>query len=1031
MKKQFLQLRNNILILMLLVTGLLILTNNHAKALQKADIPKLSLLGANNAYNNQVYSDGRIWLGFSDVKEREILVPVFIQNLWWDSTMITEARFGGYPIYSFSFMVLYDGRVMSSNGVQLTDPVGGDITALAKNFEFEVDDKEASTRYRIELTGAADAETKYGRRVFVTGRSTRRLPLTDENGQFQVLLYLKFKVTLSKQKIQADPTKYSGAEKSPLYITNDSLRYGEFRVGIDDPFPKVSQGDANNPYGNKLYRRDKNPIIGLAGINLNSDEYPDYPSRSGLVWVNVGENPAVGFRDVIGGTNNEVRQDENIPDGSLWEVTRPIVVDSNLNTGKYGTRDILVVNSTPRSRLTYVSVQSNTSWLFFRTLPSGYNPIPAQSRQGTVPFVDNGINGPVPPNLRDARFNIAAAQPTMTMRIICNGDVLRQSGEYAGVYKGYITFTSGSALISPVQLKVIFIYLRNPFEPYTNPRQGRDWGIRLKVSNSNGVGGESNDLVFGTGHRATDGIDSLYGEDYYRNPPTGFYARWFNPSVVDAGGNEIAPYGFSEIPIENEGTVGTRSGSRDIRDNSVDSSIIFLCRFNANGAQNYPIVISWDTQDFPDGSQLFLRDTLNGSIFSVDMRNATFDPQTPAGRSFTIRDARIKSFLIEYTLPKVVTFPVINKGWNLLSLPVLPSDLKTTSIYPNAIGGQPYKFYQQSYQNEEVLHAGVGYFIKYGQYLDTKIAGTKINRINSTINPVRLSPGWNTIGGLSVPVNVKDIDFDPYNTSIPNKPIKSVWGFKTDRGYFETSELVPGLGYWIKVSDDGYLKLTAPSGIKYADDFNNEKQDVINGSTKLTVSDKAQHSNDLYLSKISDVSVFELPPIPPIGMFDARFTNNAYAENAINPTVRFQGVEYPVALTIENPNATYNVIDVVSGKSLGIINRMNTTVVINNQNIESVKLLRSDSPIAGNTIETIPNPANSSTTIQYVVPQNGFVTLKVYNMLGIEVANLVEEFKNADTYSTLFTTVALPNGQYTVKMVAGDVTTNAILTVIR
>ncbi len=280
-------------------------------------------------------------------------------------------------------------------------------------------------------------------------------------------------------------------------------------------------------------------------------------------------------------------------------------------------------------------------------------------------------------------------------------------------------------------------------------------------------------------------------------------------------------------------------------------------------------------------------------------------------------------------------------------------------------------------------------------------------------------------------MNVKDIDFDPYNTSIPNKPIKSVWGYRTDRGYFETSEIVPGLGYWIKVSDDGYLKLTAPTGIKYSDDIDNEKQDIINSSTKLNISDNAQHSNELYLSKVSDVSAFELPPIPPFGMFDTRFTNNSSAENAMNPTVRFQGVEYPIAISIDSPKESYQVIDIVTGKSLGTINQTNSTVIINNKNVEAVKLLKSDNPLTGSMLQTVPNPTNGNTTVQFVVPQNGFVTVKVYNMLGIEVATLVQEFKNADSYAVPFTTSMLLSGQYTVKMVAGDVTTNVGLTVIR
>ena len=49
-----------------------------------------------------------------------------------------------------------------------------------------------------------------------------------------------------------------------------------------------------------------------------------------------------------------------------------------------------------------------------------------------------------------------------------------------------------------------------------------------------------------------------------------------------------------------------------------------------------------------------------------------------------------------------------------------------------------------------------------------------------------------------------------------------------------------------------------------------------------------------------------------------------------------------------------------------------------------------------------PNPFNPSTTINYQLPQSGFVTLKVYDILGREVATLVSEEKSRGRYSVNF-----------------------------
>lgn len=62
--------------------------------------------------------------------------------------------------------------------------------------------------------------------------------------------------------------------------------------------------------------------------------------------------------------------------------------------------------------------------------------------------------------------------------------------------------------------------------------------------------------------------------------------------------------------------------------------------------------------------------------------------------------------------------------------------------------------------------------------------------------------------------------------------------------------------------------------------------------------------------------------------------------------------------------------------------------------------------------QNYPNPFNPSTKINYTVGEPGLVQLKVYNVLGIEVATLVDEQKGAGSYSADFNAAKFSSGVY-------------------
>jgi hypothetical protein len=72
--------------------------------------------------------------------------------------------------------------------------------------------------------------------------------------------------------------------------------------------------------------------------------------------------------------------------------------------------------------------------------------------------------------------------------------------------------------------------------------------------------------------------------------------------------------------------------------------------------------------------------------------------------------------------------------------------------------------------------------------------------------------------------------------------------------------------------------------------------------------------------------------------------------------------------------------------------------------------------------QNFPNPFNPSTVISYQLPVSSEITLKVFDVLGNEIATLVDEYKPAGKYEVEFSAAALPSGVYFYQLRASDYT---------
>ena len=148
-----------------------------------------------------------------------------------------------------------------------------------------------------------------------------------------------------------------------------------------------------------------------------------------------------------------------------------------------------------------------------------------------------------------------------------------------------------------------------------------------------------------------------------------------------------------------------------------------------------------------------------------------------------------------------------------------------------------------------------------------------------------------------------------------------------------------------------------------------------------------------------DLNQYELPPLPPQGMFDIRFSSGRIAEN-INSSVKeidLSGVTYP--LTVKAENMDMRVMD-ETGKVVNVNLKKGEDVVINNPTVKKLMVTGELIPDKYALEQNYPNPFNPSTVIEFSLPENvGNVRLTIYNTLGEKITELINTSLQAGKYS--------------------------------
>jgi len=355
-------------------------------------------------------------------------------------------------------------------------------------------------------------------------------------------------------------------------------------------------------------------------------------------------------------------------------------------------------------------------------------------------------------------------------------------------------------------------------------------------------------------------------------------------------------------------------------------------------------------------------------------------------------------------------------GWSLLSMSTQPADYKRDKVYPGSCSDA--FAYSGSYLPCPQLSNGHGYWLKFCNPGYAGVPGHPLLDLYDTV-----STGWNMIGAITRPVSTGSI--------IQSSPglVTSAYFKYGVAGYDLSPELTPGLGFWVRVNATGTLHLIA------SEELPKNPVSGLEQLNKVTILDNGGGVQTLYFGEEgmlnSPLATYEMPPAAP--GFNVRFASGRIVETYPHKLEKNGLYEYPILVQSGAypllakweilKSAESKIALTAGGEVLGWMEgRGSARISKSGMGNMAIRLSGDISlPRAFGLSQNYPNPFNPATKMTYSIPVASNVSLKVYDILGREVAVLASGRVQPGRYTLDWEAQALPSGVYFLKMEAAGV----------
>lgn len=527
--------------------------------------------------------------------------------------------------------------------------------------------------------------------------------------------------------------------------------------------------------------------------------------------------------------------------------------------------------------------------------------------------------------------------------------------------------------------------------------QSSAWDLEITGQDQNG---NQLSIVVGTAGSATDGYDD--GLDQFAPP--------------------APPAGSFDIRI----TDGSEDYFKQIRSLTTGVATWNLSTRPSAGGGTEQVTLTWDNTSLTSTTDFYLLEYNDGTgTVQVNLAEQT-TLALPGGPQdvkiiHVVQDVLSESF---------------SEGWQLVGYPAEGDAVDPFTVFSNGINGTFFS-HNLNYSEETVFTAGVGNWIR--------LSGTETVSVNPpflTSITRNLNSGWYLISGPGMPVAFSDIE-DPNGVLVAG----SLQGYNGS-GYAPADTLKPGRGYWVNASGNGSITISSDITSMATKQLAKSLTDPA-GFVAFRVRTKEKESPKFYLggslSEQGDLNPlsFSMPPLPPTGAFDIRFDNNSRLVDGANGTllVRSPGD----SLTLTHANQTddklkFSFIRENSDEEEAFEIGPDESVKFSAEGVNQINVQTGlassvdgveERPKRIELSQNYPNPFNPSTVISYNLPQQGAVSLQVFDMTGRRIAVLAEEFQAAGAYTYEFDASNLSSGVYMYRLQTSGTVLTRKMTLIK